>query len=192
MEAAVHAQVRAHGVAITVDQKRQQLAQEDPVRHRSTSASAILPAVRRIRMSRLPSRACCPRNNSRNTRFIRLRSTARGKTRFGTMRPSLGTPNVLALESTLNPGRLSARPPAPPASNAAMSAVPSRDLRPYRLRTLKRLDGLAPWHDGRESRLGPRGCAYGQETHESVFCERQRGERYVSSEHSLIADRTFH
>lgn len=192
MEATVHAKVRAHGVAIAEDQQGQQPAQEDPVKHRSTSASAILPAVRRIRMSRLPSRACCARNSSRNTRFIRLRSTALGKTRFGTMRPSLGTPKVLALKSTLNPGRRSARPPAPPASNAAMSAVPSRNLRPYRLRTLKRLDGLAPWHDGRGSRLGPRACACERETHEFVFCGRRRGERYVSSEHSLIADRTFH
>jgi len=49
------------------------------------------------------------------------------KTRLGTMRPSLGTPSRFALNSTLNPGCLSARPPE---SNAAISAAPSRCLRP--------------------------------------------------------------
>jgi hypothetical protein len=126
METAVHAEQRAQTVAITPDQERQQPAHDGPTRHRSTSANATGLAVKRIRISRLPSRACWARNNSRNKRFIRLRSTARGNTRLGTMRPSLGTPNRFALNSTLNPGRLSARPPE---SSDAISAVPSRCLR---------------------------------------------------------------
>jgi hypothetical protein len=127
VETAVHTEQRAQTVAITPDQKRQQFAHDDPTRQRSTSANTTVPTVKRIRISRLPRRACWARNNSRNRRFIRLRSTARGKTRLGTMRPSLGTPSRFALNSTLNPGRLSARPPE---SNDAISAAPSRCLRP--------------------------------------------------------------
>ena len=125
IETAVHAKQRAQTVAITPDQERQQPAHRDPTRHRSTSANTTVRAVKRIRISRLPSRACWVRNNSRNRRFAWLRSTASGKTRLGTMRPSLGTPRRFALNSTLNPGRLSARPPE---SSDAISAVPSRCL----------------------------------------------------------------
>ena len=125
METAMHAKQWAQTVPITPDQERQQSAHGEPVRQRSTSPNTTVPAVKRIRISRLPSRACCARNNSRNKRFIRLRSTARGKTRLGTIRPSLGTPSRFALNSTLNPGRLSARPLE---SSDAISAVPSRCL----------------------------------------------------------------
>jgi len=125
METAMHAKQRAQTVPIAPDQERQQSAHGEPVRQRSTSPNTTVPAVKRIRISRLPSLACWARNNSRNKRFIRLRSTARGKTRLGTMRPSLGTPSRFALNSTLNPGRLSARPLE---SSDAISAVPSRCL----------------------------------------------------------------
>jgi len=125
VETTVHPERGAQGIPIAVDEKRQQAAHWAPTRACSTSARENFPEFTRIRMSRLPRRACCARNSSRSTRFIRLRSTARGKTRLGTMRPNLGTPKALARRSTLKPLRLSA---GPLASRAAISVVPSRNL----------------------------------------------------------------
>src|SRR3977135_4046826 len=80
METAMHAKQWAQTVPITPDQERQQSAHGDPVRQRSTSPNTTVPAVKRIRISRLPSRACWARNNSLTTSFIRVRSPARGNT----------------------------------------------------------------------------------------------------------------
>lgn len=139
-------------------------------------------------MSRLPRRDCRARNSSLSTRFIRLRSTARGKTRLGTIRPSLGTPRGFVRRSTLNPGRLSARPPA---SRAAISAVPSRSFRLYRLRTLKRSTGRGPWHGGPESRRGLRACAYVREIRECASCERRKGGKYASSTRDFYGEKNL-
>lgn len=168
VEATMHAEHRANAVAISPDKDRQQFTHDDFARQRSISVSGTVFAVIRITMSRLPSRACWSRNSSRNTRFIRLRSTARGKTRLGTMRPSLGTPRAFVPNKTLNPERLRARPPA---SNAVMSAVPSRCLRLKRLCSLKRSNERALWRAARESQLVPPVFAYEQETRGCAFDE---------------------
>jgi len=189
VKATTRPQERAHRIAIPEHQQGKHPAHGDPRRQRSTSASATSRALRRITKSRLPRLACCARNNSLKTRFIRLRSTARGKNRLGTITPSLGTPNALTRESTLNPGRLW---PRPRASSAAMSVVPSRNLRPYRLRALKRSSGRALWRGAPESRRGPRACACERETRECASYGRQRGEKYVSSREFPGTDRTFH
>ena len=182
MEAAMHPHHRAYAVAISLHNERQHFTHDHFARQSSTSASKTVLAVNRIRMSRLPSRICRPRNNSLNPRFTRLRSTARGKTRLGTMRPNLGTPSAFALNKTLNPGCLKDRPPA---SKAAMSAVRSRCFRVKRLRSLKRSNAHALWRAALESQPVLRAFACEQETRGCASGEPQKVERCVSLEIDL-------
>jgi len=94
--------------------------------HRSTSANTTVPAVKRIRISRLPVAPVGLETTLAQALHPIAVDCAR-KDALGTTRPSLGTPSRFALNNTLNPARLSARPPE---SNDAISAVPSRCLRP--------------------------------------------------------------
>jgi hypothetical protein len=116
-------------------------------------------------------------------RFARFRSTARGKTRFGTMRPSLQKPIALALSTTLRPGRLTGRAP----SRATISLWPSRCWRPRRLRSLgfKRPTGPGPWRAAPGVPLGLRAFASERETRACASCGRLRVGKYVSLRKSL-------
>lgn len=179
VKSTMRAQHRTHRITVTDDQKREELAHGERRRHCSISARGGFTALTRIRMSRLPRRSCRARNSSRSARFIRLRSTARGKTRLGTISPSLGAPTAFGRNTTLNPGRRSARPTA---SIAVISAVPRRSLLLKRLRTLKRSTERGLSHGAPESRLDLPACACVRETRECASCEPRTGEKCVSSE----------
>ena len=112
-------------------------------------------------------------------RFARLRSTARGKTRFGTIRPSLQNPTALALSTILRPGRLTGRAPE---SRATISLWPSRRWRPRRLRSLglKRPTGPGPWRAAPGVPPALRVCASERETRACASCGRLRVGKCVS------------
>ena len=111
-------------------------------------------------------------------RFARLRSTARGKTRLGTMTASLQKPTALVLSTILRPGRLTGRAPM----RATISLWPSRRWRPRRLRLLglKRPTEPGPWRAVPGVPLALRACACERETRACASCERQRVGRCVS------------
>jgi len=123
MKAASRPKEGAHAVAVPPDQQRQYSDHRALVSKLATSASEKPFPVTRMRISQPPRPACPRRNHSRSTRFARLRSTARGNTRLGTMSPSLGNPRAFALRNTLKLERFKMRPPA---SKPATSSERSR------------------------------------------------------------------
>lgn len=112
-------------------------------------------------------------------RFARVRSTARGKTRFGTIRPSLQKPTALVFSTILRPGRLTGRAPD---SRATISLWPSRCWRPRRLRSLglKRPTGPGPWRAAPGVPLALRVCASERETRACASGGRLRVGKCVS------------
>jgi hypothetical protein len=176
MKTAIHPKGRTYCVPVGSNQKGQQFG-HGVCNIPASSSKAIDFPVRRMEMSWLPRRPWWIRNHSRTCRFSRLRSTALGTVRLGTITPSLAIPSPFILSNTVRPGRLTARPPA---NNAAISAVRSRCLRRNLFRSFKRSNEPAPWRVAPEELPGLHACACEREIHGCASCELSRAGRFVS------------
>jgi hypothetical protein len=189
MKAAVHAQHRAQRVSVSAYQEAEQIL------HGSLATSSAIAArgcsgvaVTRTRRSRLPKRTRFCRNHSRNTRFSRLRSTARATTRFGMMKPSRARPAVFALAWIAKPPRRSGRPDA---SSARISFAPSLCLLREPREPLKRPGAPDLWRGERGSLPGLHAYAYVRGNRGCASCGPRTVDRCVSFGFSLKANRTL-